>query len=96
MYFPSLPKDGKMDIQQIIGLTAGAFTTVSFLPQVIRTVKTRSSRDLSLGMIAFFLVGIVLWLIYGIMVRAWPIILTNAITIVLALVLLVFIIRYRK
>ena len=80
----------------MVGLAAGAFTTVSFLPQVIHTIKTKSSRDLSLGMICFFLVGIVLWLIYGIMVTAWPIILTNAVTTALALVLLFFIIRYRK
>jgi len=85
-----------MDLQQIIGLAAGALTTVSFLPQVIRTVKTRSSRDLSIGMVCFFLVGIILWLIYGIMACALPIILTNAVTFVLASVLLVFIIRYRK
>ena len=85
-----------MDLQQIIGLTAGALTTVSFLPQVLRTVKTRSSRDLSVGMVCFFMAGIILWLIYGIMARAWPIILTNDATIVLASVLLVFIIRYRK
>jgi MtN3 and saliva related transmembrane protein len=85
-----------MDLQQIIGLIAGTLTTVSFLPQVIHTVKTRSSRDLSLGMVCFFIVGIVMWLIYGIMARAWPIILTNAVTIVLASILLVFIIRYRK
>jgi MtN3 and saliva related transmembrane protein len=85
-----------MDLQQIIGLAAGTLTTVSFLPQLIRTVKTRSSRDLSLGMVCFFLVGIILWLTYGIMARAWPIIFANAVTLVLASVLLVFIIRYRK
>jgi MtN3 and saliva related transmembrane protein len=89
-------RENKMDLQQIIGLAAGTLTTVSFLPQLIRTVKTRSSRDLSLGMVCFFLVGIILWLTYGIMARAWPIIFANAVTLVLASVLLVFIIRYRK
>jgi MtN3 and saliva related transmembrane protein len=88
--------DNKMELQQIIGLTAGAFTTLSFLPQVIHTVKTKSSRDLSLGMVCFFVIGIIMWLIYGIMARAWPIILSNAVTFVLASVLFVFIIRYRK
>jgi MtN3 and saliva related transmembrane protein len=86
----------RLDFQQVIGITAGTLTTLSFLPQLIRTVRTRSARDLSLGMVCFFIVGIVLWLMYGIMACAWPIILTNAVTFVLASVLLVFIIRYRK
>jgi MtN3 and saliva related transmembrane protein len=90
------PKEDTMDLQQIVGLAAGTFTTVSFLPQLIRTVKTRSSRDLSVGMVSFFLVGIVLWLMYGVMARAWPIILANGVTLVLALILLVLIMRYRK
>jgi MtN3 and saliva related transmembrane protein len=85
-----------MDLQQIIGLAAGTLTTVSFLPQLIRTVKTRSSRDLSVGMVCFFLVGIILWLTYGVMARAWPIILANGATLVLASILLVLVIRYRK
>ena len=86
----------RFDFQQIIGMAAGTLTTLSFLPQVIRTARTRSARDLSLGMICFFIVGIILWLMYGIMACAWPIILTNAVTVVLASVLLIFIIRYRK
>jgi len=68
---------------------------VSFLPQLIRTVKTRSSRDLSVGMVFFFLVGIILWLTYGVMAQAWPIILANGVTLVLAVILLILVIRYR-
>jgi MtN3 and saliva related transmembrane protein len=86
----------KLDFQQIIGIAAGTITTLSFLPQVIQTARTRSARDLSLGMICFFIVGIILWFVYGIMACAWPIILANLVTLVLALVLLIFIIRYRK
>jgi MtN3 and saliva related transmembrane protein len=85
-----------MDTHQIIGLAAGTLTTVSFLPQVIRTIQTRSARDISLGMVCFLLAGLILWLTYGIMASAWPIILANAVTIALALVLLVFVVRYRK
>jgi MtN3 and saliva related transmembrane protein len=84
------------DIQQFIGLVAGTLTTLSFLPQVIRTVKTRSSRDLSVGMVCFFLLGIILWLVYGIMAHAWPIIISNSVTFVLASFLLFIILRYRK
>ncbi|MGA2507277.1 MAG: SemiSWEET transporter [Chitinispirillaceae bacterium] len=85
-----------MELQQIIGLAAGTLTTVSFLPQLIRTVKTRSSRDLSIGMVCFFMAGIILWLIYGIMARAWPVIIANAVTLALGSVLLVLVFRYRK
>ncbi|MBN2188961.1 MAG: SemiSWEET transporter [Chitinispirillaceae bacterium] len=85
-----------MDLKQIIGLAAGTLTTVSFLPQLLRTIKTRSSHDLSIGMVCFFLVGIILWLIYGVMEQAVPIILANGITLILASILLVLIVRYRK
>jgi MtN3 and saliva related transmembrane protein len=85
-----------MELQQIIGIAAGTLTTISFLPQLLRTIKTRSSRDLSVGMVCFFSAGIILWLVYGIMLRAWPVICANAVTLVLALLLLAFVIRYRR
>ncbi|APZ41909.1 SemiSWEET transporter [Acidihalobacter ferrooxydans] len=67
-----------------IGLAAGALTTVAFLPQVIKVWRTRSARDLSLGMYFTFTLGVALWLIYGILLHAWPIILANAVTLLLA------------
>jgi MtN3 and saliva related transmembrane protein len=85
-----------MECKQIIGLAAGVLTTISFLPQLLRTIKTRSSRDLSIGMVCFFLFGIILWLIYGVMAKALPIILANGVTLILASILLVLIIRYRN
>jgi MtN3 and saliva related transmembrane protein len=85
-----------VDIKQIIGIAAGTLTTISLFPQLVRTVKTRSSRDLSLGMLCCFLVGIILWLTYGCMAGALPVILANSVTLVLASILLVFVIRYRK
>ena len=72
----------------LIGHAAGALTTLSFLPQVIKAWRTRSTGDLSLAMLLVFLVGIALWLVYGIILGALPLILANTVTLVLVLVLL--------
>ncbi len=79
-----------MDIINIIGLIAGCFTTIAFFPQVIKTWKTRSADDLSLGMFSIFSTGVALWVAYGIMVAAWPIIISNSIILLACLLLLYF------
>jgi MtN3 and saliva related transmembrane protein len=83
-----------IDTPRIIGLIAGILTTSSLLPQLIRTIKTKSAKDLSLGMFLFFVLGIACWLIYGIMVGEWPIIAANIITLVMAVILLVCKIKF--
>jgi MtN3 and saliva related transmembrane protein len=67
-----------------IGSIAGTLTTLAFLPQVIKTWRSRSTRDISLVMFLAFCTGVVLWLIYGLMTQAWPVIIANAVTLVLA------------
>jgi MtN3 and saliva related transmembrane protein len=67
-----------------IGALASVLTTISFVPQVWRVWKTRSARDLSLPMYLIFTMGVALWLVYGVMLGSWPIIVGNAITVVLA------------
>ena len=70
--------------------SAGAFlTTISFIPQVWHSFKTRDVSGVSLGMYSVFTLGIVLWLVYGFLLRAWPVVIANAITLVLALAILV-------
>jgi MtN3 and saliva related transmembrane protein len=83
-----------LDTPRIIGLIAGILTTSSLLPQLIRTLKTKSAKDLSLGMFLFFVLGVVCWLIYGIMVGEWPIIAANVITLVMGMILLVCKIKF--
>lgn len=78
----------------IIGLVAGVLTTVAFVPQVVKTWRSRSAHDLSLAMFAVFSAGLVLWLVYGVMIDAWPIVIANAITLVLSLTILYFKLRY--
>jgi len=79
-----------MDGFTLIGLAAGFCTTAAFLPQAIKTWKTKSAKDLSLGMYSIFCTGVVLWLIYGILVGDIPIIITNVVTMVLAFSILYF------
>ncbi|MGE5517755.1 MAG: SemiSWEET family sugar transporter [Bacteroidota bacterium] len=77
-----------MDLTQAVGSTAALLTTLAFVPQVVKTLKTRHTRDISLGMWAMFSAGVALWLAYGLLLMAWPIILANAATLVLALIVL--------
>jgi MtN3 and saliva related transmembrane protein len=83
-----------MSIIQIIGLLAGGCTTVAFVPQVIKTWRSRSARDLSLGMFLIFTAGVVLWLLYGFLIRDIPVIAANLITLLLAGWLLVMKLRW--
>lgn len=79
-----------MNFLTFIGLAAGFCTTVAFLPQVIKTWKSKSAKDLSLGMYSIFCTGVFLWLIYGVLISDLPIILANALTLLLALSILMF------
>jgi MtN3 and saliva related transmembrane protein len=74
----------------LIGLMAATCTTIAFLPQVVKTWKARTAKDLSLGMFSIFAVGITLWLVYGLLIHDLPIIMANAVTLLLVFVLLFF------
>jgi len=78
-----------MDIVNITGSLAGCLTTIAFIPQVVRTWRTRSAQDISLFMFLLFTSGVLLWLIYGILLHALPIILANGITLALSTSILV-------
>lgn len=71
-----------------IGFLAAIFTTIAFVPQAYQVYKTRKTQDLSLGMFLLFTLGVFLWLIYGILLGAFPIIVANLITFLLALYIL--------
>ena len=85
-----------MNLVEVLGLSAGACTTLAFLPQVIKTWKSRSAKDLSLGMFSVFCFGVLLWLIYGIFQHDVPVIAANLITLMLASTLLVFKLRFKN
>ncbi|MDI6806592.1 MAG: SemiSWEET transporter [Candidatus Aenigmarchaeota archaeon] len=77
-----------MDLITVVGLIAAICTTTSFLPQVIQSWRTRSTKDISLPMYAVLVVGVFLWLVYGVLINKLPIILANGITLALALSIL--------
>lgn len=75
---------------ELIGYLAAMLTTASFLPQAIKTIKTRDTQSLSLGMYSMFALGVLLWLVYGLYLSNSAIIVANAITFVLASLILGF------
>lgn len=78
----------------LIGYAAAFLTTVSFVPQAWLTFKTKDVRGISVGMYSAFTVGIALWLVYGLMIQAWPVVIANVITFALASSILVMRLRY--
>lgn len=82
-----------MEWSTVIGNVAAVLTTFSFVPQVLKTIRTRDTSGISLPMYALFVSGIGFWLIYGLMTNSQPIILANSITFVLAGIVLIFKIR---
>ena len=85
-----------MNSVQILGLIAGSLTTISFLPQVIKTWRERSAKGLSLGMFLIFCTGVFLWFIYGVIIKDIPVIMANLVTLMLASTLLFFKLRFKE
>lgn len=85
-----------MRLTDLIGYCAAILTTCSFVPQAVHTFRTRNVSGISLGMYSVFTVGIALWLVYGLALRAWPIVAANAITLGLAGAILGMKIRYGR
>lgn len=77
-----------IDVTGAVGSAAALLTTLAFVPQVVKTLRTRSTRDISLSMWVLFSSGVALWLVYGVLLDAWPVIAANAATLVLALTVL--------
>jgi MtN3 and saliva related transmembrane protein len=67
-----------------IGFAAATLTTVAFVPQAVLTWKQRRAEGVSLGMYVVFVVGVAAWLVYGLMIGSWPIIVANVVTLLLA------------
>ena len=77
-----------------IGFVAAFLTTVAFVPQALKTIRTRDTSGISLGMYVVFTIGIACWFCYGLALGSWPMILSNVITFVLAAVILVLKLRH--
>jgi len=85
-----------MTIATVIGSIAGTLTTLSFVPQILKTLRTKRCADLSWGMLLAFSSGVFLWFVYGLFLRSAPIILANLVTLLLLVWLVVMKIRYRR
>jgi MtN3 and saliva related transmembrane protein len=84
------------DLTDLLGYSAAGLTTLSFVPQAWRTFRTRDVSGISAGMYGVFSLGVALWLAYGLALRAWPIVAANAVTLVLALAILLMKQRYGR
>lgn len=85
-----------MHMQDWIGYGAAILTTASFVPQAWLTFRTRDVSGISTGMYSVFALGITLWLLYGLSIGAWPVIVANAITLLLAICILAMKIRFER
>jgi MtN3 and saliva related transmembrane protein len=84
-----------MILSELIGYAAAFCTTFSFVPQVLQTLRTRDVSGISLGMYSVFTVGVALWLVHGLMVDDWPVVIANAITLLLAMSILAMKLSFR-
>lgn len=84
-----------MDIFELLGYLAAILTTISFFPQVVKIYKTKETKSISLSMYIVLIIGILLWLIYGIYLKSMPMILANAVTLVLLIYILIMKIKYK-
>jgi len=84
-----------MSTTSLIGFIAALLTTASFLPQAFKTIRSKNTQGLSLFMYVIFSTGVFLWLVYGIRIGDMPVIIANAVTLVFALIILGYKIRYK-
>lgn len=83
-------------METIIGIIAGILTSISMVPQLIKIIKEKEVKNISWGMITVLLIGVTLWVFYGILKLEWPIILSNAFSVLVNLTLLIYYFVYRK
>ncbi len=84
-----------MDPVALLGTLAATCTTVAFIPQAIKIWRTRSAHDISLGMFVLSVVGVFLWMIYGLIRRDLPMIVSSAVTLVIATWILAMKLKYK-
>lgn len=84
-----------MEGTTVLGLIAATITTSSFLPQAIQTLRTKNTKDISLGMYSLLTTGVLLWLIYGVMTKDLPLLIANGITFLFSVLILVYKVVYK-
>jgi len=84
-----------MNLITICGLVAATCTTTSFIPQAIQTIRTKNTTGISLGMYALFSFGTLMWLIYGLFSKNFPVSLANGVTLAFASIILIYKFKYK-
>jgi len=82
-------------METALGIVAGILTSISMLPQLIKVIKEKEVENISVGMIFVLLSGVSLWVVYGIMIDEWPIILSNSFSVLVNIFLLIYYYRYK-
>lgn len=77
-----------IDYQEFLGFIAAGFSTISFLPQVIKVWKSRSVKDISTLMYVFYCISVILWLLYGLVINSVPLIISEILTLILVAIIL--------
>ena len=85
-----------INTQNLIGSIAGIFTAVSLLPQLIKLLKEKHAEDISILMLIVLFTGLAFWVIYGVMKKDWPIIVTNSFSLLVNFLLILLRIKYRR
>ncbi len=83
-----------IDLNNLIGIIAGAITTSALIPQALKIYKTKSAKDVSLAMFIFLAIGIMLWFLYGVLIKEIPVILANLVSLILIFLIIFMKIRY--
>jgi MtN3 and saliva related transmembrane protein len=89
---PSLPPE----TIDLVGYIAATLTTAAWVPQIVRTWRSRSADDLSLGMLTIFTIGVALWLLFGLALGSRPVVVANAVTLALSLLLVGLRLRFGR
>lgn len=79
-----------------LGFAGASLTTAAFVPQLLRVWRTRSAHDISAAMYAMFITGLLLWIVYGLWISAWPIVIANSVTALQALAILGMKLRFQR
>lgn len=85
-----------MQLSDWVGFAAATLTTASFVPQALHTFQTKDVRGISLTMYSAFTAGVALWLVYGLLLGAWPVVIANAVTLSLAAAILLMKLKYHE
>jgi MtN3 and saliva related transmembrane protein len=83
-----------MELSTVIGMIAGALTTLAYIPQVVKTWRSKSTKDISVGTFVSLCLGLLMWVFYGFSIHSLPVIVANIVSLALVFIVLIFKIRY--